>query len=404
MADIHGYKRRLERTLERIRTSSEISDHNKKLLEKYYQTCVLESLSVAKTERYVYDALRLALYFKKDFDKATEEDLKTLVTNLENKDWSPHTKYTFKIGLRKLYKMIDGITEKGVSPERLKWMKTNLKKYQTRLPEDLINEKDVEGMIRYASRDRDKALIACLYESGCRIGELCSLRIKDIRFDEKGAVLQVFGKTGSRIVRIVQSVPYLLTWLNRHPSREREDFVWISEKSQKLLTDSRISIIIKACAKKAGIKKRVWCHGFRHARATCLAGYLTESQMKTYLGWTQGSEMAGIYVHLNGKDLDKAIMKMNGVEVNEKEDTNEQFKMKECIRCKMKNELTNKFCKRCGFVLDKEEAQKVIKEEAQINQADEIMNQLVNDPEILNLIRERLKLNNKNKKSNQNFQ
>jgi len=75
---------------------------------------------------------------------------------------------------------------------------------------------------------------------------------------------------------------------------------------------------------------------------------------------TAGSDMAGVYVHLNGKDLDKAIMKMNGIKIEEKRKT-AYTKIKECIRCKMPNEYTNKFCKKCGFILDKEEAQKVIK-------------------------------------------
>ncbi len=388
MADIHNYKKRLDRTLERVRISDVISQHNKDLIMEYHRTCLIEGLSVAKTERYIYDAFRLAIDFKRELDKATEEDLKTVVADLENRKWSLHTKYTFKIGLRKFFKMIDGITEYGESPKRLKWMKTNLKKCQTKLPEDLINEEDVEAMVRNASCDRDKALIACLYESGCRIGELGSMKIRDVRFDEKGAILQVFGKTGSRIVRIVQSAPYLLTWINNHPSREREDFIWISEQKD-LLSDSRITAIIKGCAKKAGIKKRVWCHGFRHARATHLAGYLTESQMKSYLGWTAGSDMAGVYVHLNGKDLDKAIMKMNGIKIEE-EKKDSILQIKECIRCKMPNEYTNKFCKKCGFILDKEEAQKVIKEDEERKQADDIMNKLIQDPEILELIKKRL--------------
>ncbi len=124
MADIHRYQKRLDRTLERIRTSDAISQHNKALVLNYHRNCVIEGLSVAKTERYVYDAFRLAIDFKGDLDKATEEDLKEIVAGLESRKWSPHTKYTFKIGLRKFYKVMEGITEKGESPRRLKWMKT----------------------------------------------------------------------------------------------------------------------------------------------------------------------------------------------------------------------------------------------------------------------------------------
>ncbi|MGY4884199.1 MAG: tyrosine-type recombinase/integrase [Nanobdellota archaeon] len=388
MADIHNYKQRLERTLKRIKDSKDISEHNRKLILNYYKSCIVEGLSLGKIERYVYDSFTLARSFSKDLDKATEEDLRDFLVEIENKDWSLHTKYTFKIGLRKFYKMIDKITEKGESPKRLKWMKTNLKKCQVKLPEDLLTEEEVELMVRHAWNKRDKALISCLYESGCRIGELCSLTIKDVRFDEYGAIMQVSGKTGSRVVRIVNSSLYLLEWINSHPSGDRNDFIWVSGKSN-LLTDSRISNIIKECAKRAGIKKRIWCHGFRHASCSRLANYLTESQMKNYFGWTQSSEMAGVYVHLNGKDSDKAILKMNGVLVEE-DKKRKPLEIKECLRCKTKNEPTNKFCKICGFVLDKEESEKIVKLDIDRQKADEVMNKLIQDPEILELIKRKL--------------
>lgn len=44
--------------------------------------------------------------------------------------------------------------------------------------------------------------------------------------------------------------------------------------------------------------------------------YLTKAQMKIYFGWTQGSDMLGVYVHLSGKDVDD-VLKAN--EVSEKD-------------------------------------------------------------------------------------
>ena len=52
---------------------------------------------------------------------------------------------------------------------------------------------------------RDKALVMTLYVSGCGVGEILSLRVKHVTFDEFGAVLMVAGKTGERRVRVVSS-------------------------------------------------------------------------------------------------------------------------------------------------------------------------------------------------------
>ena len=80
----------------------------------------------------------------------------------------------------------------------------------------------------------------------------------------------------------------------------------------KLLTYNGARGILIRLASRAGIKKRVNPHGFRHARATNLADHLTEAQMNEYLGWVQSPKMTSIYVHLSGRDVDKALLKLHG--------------------------------------------------------------------------------------------
>ncbi|MBD3210268.1 hypothetical protein GF318_02700 [Candidatus Micrarchaeota archaeon] len=45
-----------------------------------------------------------------------------------------------------------------------------------------------------------------------------------------------------------------------------------------------------------------------------MANKLTEARMKACFGWVQGSDMAGVYVHLSGRDVDKAILGTYGME------------------------------------------------------------------------------------------
>lgn len=99
--------------------------------------------------------------------------------------------------------------------------------------------------------------------------------------------------------------------------------------------------------------------------------------------------MCGIYIHMNGEATDAAVLRANGIEIK-KEATKIAMQPKKCIKCKTINEATNRFCKICGLPLDKEEAEKVIKADVERNQADEIMNKLIKDPEILELIKKKL--------------
>ena len=72
--------------------------------------------------------------------------------------------------------------------------------------------------------------------------------------------------------------------------------------------------------------------------------------MKEYFGWTQSSKMASIYVHLSGRDVDDAILKLYGKKSIEK-NKQEEIKTKTCVRCNEINSFDAKYCKRCGFSL-----------------------------------------------------
>jgi len=106
---------------------------------------------------------------------------------------------------------------------------------------------------------------------------------------------------------------------------------------------------------KAGLKKRVHAHIFRHSAATRMASHLTEAQMKEYFGWVQGSEMAAVYVHLSGRDVDKAVLEMHGIKADEEKT---KPKSLECPRCRKPNPRSATFCLNCGAVLHAEAAAK----------------------------------------------
>ena len=149
-----------------------------------------------------------------------------------------------------------------------------------------------------------------LYESGGRKGEILSTCIKNVTFDENGAVMYFpEGKTGERRVRLVFAASYLREWIAVHPGKDEQDapLFCAFRVPYPVISKTGLANQLNALRKKAGIKKRVHPHAFRHARATHLAEHLTEQQLKKYLGWTAGSSMASVYVHLSGKDIDDAI-------------------------------------------------------------------------------------------------
>ncbi|MGB6680322.1 MAG: tyrosine-type recombinase/integrase [Candidatus Bathyarchaeia archaeon] len=195
---------------------------------------------------------------------------------------------------------------------------------------------------------------------GVRVGELLWVKLKNVEFDQYGATMTVHGKTGSRRVRLVSSVPALSNWIQHHPNKgEPESPLWVSIGSTnngKQLKYQSLVTRIKKIARKAGIKKRVNPHTFRHSRATDLAKVLTEAQMKEYFGWTQSSDMASVYVHLFGRDTDHAILRIHGLLTKDEQIKTEQRKTKKCVYCKHENTPESEACVNCGKPLDIENA------------------------------------------------
>jgi len=144
----------------------------------------------------------------------------------------------------------------------------------------------------------------------------------------------------TRRVRVIASAPKLQQWIENHPLKEDPNApLWVTigtNSKNKVLNYATAKTVLKKLAKKAGIKKRIYPHLFRHSRATHLANHLTEAQMNQYFGWVQGSKMASIYVHLSGRDVVHALLKLNGMKVDEEEEEKEDgLKPKICQDAKL---------------------------------------------------------------------
>jgi hypothetical protein len=71
--------------------------------------------------------------------------------------------------------------------------------------------------------------------------------------------------------------------------------------------------------------------------------------MKEYFGWVRDSDMAARYVHLSGKQMDDAILKLYGLKKEEKkEDILAPLK---CPRCGHVNDVTFEYCEKCWLPL-----------------------------------------------------
>jgi integrase len=250
-------------------------------------------------------------------------------------------------------------------------------------PSDLITQEEFEAMMRACFNSRDRALLSLLYETGARIGEIGAMRVKDVMFDEYGAVIWLpRSKTQRRKLRVVYSSRYLAEWLSDHPLKDDPEApLWIKLSGKKYMQPMEYKDIqwqLKKITKRAGIKKRIYSHLFRHTRATRLLQQVSEAVGAKYMGWVPGTKMVKVYIHLADQDVERAILEMHGIKPAEDKD----IKVIQCPRCSFVNPGGSKFCSRCGLPLTEE----AVKEIEEWEEKKAKLLETMTKPEILGLI------------------
>ncbi len=391
MSDQHyRMEGRLKSCLRRVERSKEILPKNKKAIKAFTDACTREGLTLSSIAKYLNSLIKIASWTDKGFATWKREDVEKIVERIQKENCSEWTKHAHKVTLKKFFRQLMKTDE---YPEEVRWIKTSIKRRNTKIPEELLNESEVLKMIDHCENLRDRAIISFLWESGCRVGELLSLQIKHVEFDEDGYARIIIpeGKTGPRRLRCVSSAPHLNMWLQNHPLKDNKNSpLWVGIGTvgrNKPLMYSAVRKLLANAAKRTGVTKAVNPHNFRHSRATFLANHMTESQMKQYLGWVQDSSMAAVYVHLAGRDTDEAIDRMHGID--EEEGKRESvLKPKECLRCRFVNPSEFKFCGRCTAPLSTEVARSLWKETEKL---DEMFSKVLEAPEVQSAIIKALK-------------
>ncbi|HTD92218.1 MAG TPA: site-specific tyrosine recombinase XerD [Chitinophagaceae bacterium] len=158
---------------------------------------------------------------------------------------------------------------------------------------------------------RNKAILETMYSCGLRVSEVVNLKLSQLYLD--AGFIRVIGKGDKeRLVPIGRSaVKYINIYKNKirvHVTAKpgQEDIVFLNNRGHRL---SRVMIflIIKDLVRKAGIKKTVSPHTFRHSFATHLVeGGADLRAVQEMLGH-ESITTTEIYTHLDREFLRKTL-------------------------------------------------------------------------------------------------
>jgi len=331
---------------------------NDKSVQKFDQILRADQVTAGTRKTYLFQLARIRKLLPNvdcDLGALSEDDLLRVLATIA--DTSKGTGFLITARtMKRFYRSLD-------RPELAAKIHVPAKK--SRLPE-ILSEKELKAILDAAGAHdgslRNRLVIELLWETGCRVGELCNLKIKDVQFDQYSAIVHLDGKTGMRRVRAFTCRPDLLEYLNNHPFKNNaNEYFFLSSEGHggnfHRLTGSGVRQLVATLSQRV-LKRRIHPHTLRHTRATELSKSMTDRELKIFGGWKRTS-MLEVYSHLSGRDVDEKLLALHGIKV--KDSTQDSVLSVRICRngdCRAENSPMAVYCQKCGepLVVDATEA------------------------------------------------
>lgn len=218
-------------------------------------------------------------------------------------------------GLRAFYKYL--LLEDMVKDDPTELLEAP--KLQRKIPEVLSFE-EIETMLNAidlseSTGHRNRAMLETLYGCGLRVSELTNLKLSN--YHPEVELIKVLGKNNKeRLVPISpDAIKHNDYYINNYRNElniqaGNEDFLYLNRRG-KALSRVMVFTIIKRLATKAGIRKKVSPHTFRHSFATHLVeGGADLRAVQDMLGH-ESILTTEIYTHLDQRFLRDTLMKFH---------------------------------------------------------------------------------------------
>jgi integrase/recombinase XerD len=257
-------------------------------------------------------------------------------------------------------------------------------------PTDIWNREEDLLFLRYCPNRRDRCYHAVSRDASGRPHEILGIKVRDIHFKatpdgKQYAEVIINGKTGTRAIPLIDSIPYLKDWLDNHPqpgnanallipSLNRATFgkkmghnaidaIYHRYKTQsfpKLLEDPNVSPEDKQKIKE--LLKKPWNPYIRrHSALTEKSVVLKEHTLRQHAGWSPRSQMHLKYVHYFGNESNDSILEAYGIIPKHKQ-LSDALRPKQCPNCNEPNKPDSKFCAKCRMVLTYDSYNETIEE------------------------------------------
>ena len=279
---------------------------------KYYLT-IERSLSKNTISAYIGDVTHFAEFMNKSypsigFTNTTSDHIRHFLKELESSKRRSVSRMIS--GIRSFFSYLETEGKIHENPTSL----IESPRVGLILPDVLtLTEIDrIESVIDLSSPTghRNRAIIETLYGCGLRVSELVNLRITDLHF--KDGYISVTGKGDKqRLVPInnntIKEISYYMTYRESMPVIKDTNILFLNRRGNRLSREM-IFTIVKDLTLKAGIKKKVSPHTFRHSFATHLVQAGADLRSVQEMLGHESILTTEIYTHIDRVHLRKEIL------------------------------------------------------------------------------------------------
>jgi integrase/recombinase XerD len=283
---------------------------------KYYLQ-VEKSLSINSVTSYEDDITKLMIFIEMTYPSkkpadVTLQDLQAFLKYISEFNFTETTQSRIISGIKHFYKFLILENYIQINPSEL----LETPRIKRKLPVFLSVE-EIDLILACIDRstaegERNIAMLETLYSCGLRVSELISLKLTNLHTDE--GFISVIGKGDKqRLIPIGKSALKLIqNYVDNHRhhisiKKNNEDMIFLSKRGTSI-TRQMVFYIIKDLAEKAGIKKVLSPHTFRHSFATHLVeGGADLRAVQEMLGH-ESITTTEIYTHLDQSFLRENIL------------------------------------------------------------------------------------------------
>jgi len=157
----------------------------------------------------------------------------------------------------------------------------------------VFSVEEMQKLFNACSNLKHKAIIALMYSTGLRVGEVISLKIENV--DSSRMVINILNAKGGKDRQVMLNQNLLDLLRNYFKQYNPKEYLFNGQNSSQY-SERSIAQFLKHYAEKAGLNKRIYPHLIRHCSFTHLVEAGTDINLIQRLAGHQSVKTTNLYI------------------------------------------------------------------------------------------------------------